>query len=283
MPQIHPSALVSKDCEMADDVVIGPACVITGRVTLGQGVKLMGGNHLAGHVGPVSLGAGTCLWPNAHVGFEPQDYKFNGVTGGVRIGAGCLLREGATVHASTKADRPTTVGDRVFMMVNTHVAHDCVVGDRVVMVNGSCLAGHCEVASDVTLGGNAVVHQFCRIGRLVMMSGDCAISKDAPPFFVVSERNRIGMLNIVGLRRNGMREHVPALNDAFRRFLYRPMPRGEVVEGLRELGKVCPPVAEVAEFVAGSARGILTGFGKPPRGAVRAGLVNDGEMALAGE
>lgn len=283
MPQIHPSAVVSKGCELADDASVGPGCVLTGRVVLGAGVKLMGGNHVAGHVGPVEIGAGTMLWPNAHVGFEPQDYKFNGVTAGVRIGEGCHLREGATVHASTKADRPTVVGSKVFMMVNTHVAHDCVVGDRVVMVNGSCLAGHCEVGSDVTLGGNAVVHQFCRIGRLVMMSGDCGINKDVPPFFVVSERNRIGMLNVVGLRRNGLREHVQPLNDAFRDFLYRPMVKAEVVAGLRELGKASAAVAEVAEFVASSTRGFVTGFGKPARGAVRAGQVGEGELALAEE
>jgi len=103
-------------------------------------VRLAGSNYISGEVGPVVIGARTRLWPHACVGHEPQDYKFNGVTAGVVIGEDCFLREGATVHASTKADRPTRVGNKVFMMVNAHVAHDCVVGDSVVMVNGSALA-----------------------------------------------------------------------------------------------------------------------------------------------
>lgn len=276
MATIHPTAVVDSSCVLSDDVVIGPSCVLKGRVTLGPGVKLMGGNYVSGEYAPSVIGARTKLWPHACVGFEPQDYKFSGVTAGVVIGEDCMLREGATVHASTKAERPTTLGNRVFMMVNSHVAHDCVVGNGVVMVNGSALAGHCEVGDDVTLGGNAVVHQFCRIGRMVMMSGDCAINKDVPPFFVVSERNRIGMLNLVGLRRRGFRrEEINVLNDAFKRYLYRPMPRPAVVEALREMGQGSPLVLEVAEFLSRSSRGFVTGFGKPERGAVRAGRAGE--------
>jgi UDP-N-acetylglucosamine acyltransferase len=191
-----------------------------------------------------------------------------------------MLREGATVHASTKADRPTIVGDKVFMMVNTHVAHDCVVKDRVVMVNGSALAGHCEVGFDVTLGGNAVIHQFCRIGRMVMMSGDCGVNKDVPPFCIVSERNRIGGLNLVGLRRTGVpRDQITVMARAFKEFLYRPMLREEVVSGLRMLAAAGggPLVTEMADFLALSQRGFVTGFGKPPRGSIRAGLEGEDE------
>ena len=36
-----------------------------------------------------------------------------------------------------------------------------------------------------------------------MFSGDCAVSLDVPPFCVVNERNRIGGINLVGLRRAG--------------------------------------------------------------------------------
>lgn len=276
MPTIHPSALVAPTCELAADAVIGPHCVLTGRVTLGEGVVLVGSNYVNGEVGPVRIGARTKLWPHACVGFEPQDYKFKGATAGVVIGTDCFLREGATVHASTKSEQPTMLGDGVFMMVNTHVAHDCALGNRVVMVNGSALAGHCVVGDDVTLGGNAVIHQFCRIGRMVMMSGDCAVNKDVPPFFVVSERNRIGMLNLIGLRRKGFpREQISRLNEAFRQYLYRPMARPVVMEGLREMGVGSPLVAEVAEFLAGSSRGFVTGFGKPERGAVRAGRLGE--------
>jgi len=271
MPRIHPTAEVSKDASIADDVEIGPYCVIRGRVRLAAGVRLIGNVYLNG---PVTIGEATILYPFACVGFEPQDVKFKPgmTTPGVVIGRDGILREGVTVHAASKPDGdPTTIGDRVFMMCHTHVAHDCIIGDRVTMVNGSGVAGHAVVADDVTMGGNAVVHQFVRIGRMVMMSGDCAVSLDLPPFCTLSERNRIGGLNIVGLRRSGMpRDQITALRGAFRDVLRRNMPRAEAVAILRERAVDCPPIAELADFVAASKRGITPGFGKPPRGAIAA-------------
>lgn len=266
MAAIHPTASVSKDAELASDVVIGPYCVITGKVTLAAGVRLFGNNYVQG---PVSIGAGTVVYPFACIGFEPQDVKFKpGMeTLGVRIGQECVIREHATIHAASRPEHPTIIGDKVFMMVSTHVAHDCVVGNRVTFVNGAGIAGHGMIGDDVTLGGNAVIHQFCRIGRFVMMSGDCAVSLDVPPFCMVNERNRIGGLNQVGLRRSGMpREHITELRRVFREVLRTPMPRAEAIRILRERGEGCTPVMEIADFLAASKRGITPGMGKPARG-----------------
>ena len=267
MPTIHPTAEVSKDCELASDVEIGPYCVLRGSIRLGPGVRLLGNNYLQG---PVSIGAGTIVYPFACLGYEPQDYKFapGSKTAGVVIGASCIIREHATVHAASNDHTPTRVGDRVFMMVNTHVAHDCTVGNRVVFVNGAGIAGHGVIQDDVTLGGNAVIHQHCRIGRLVMMSGDCAVSLDVPPFCIVSERNRIGSLNLVGLRRNGVpREQITVLRGVFRDLLRNPLPRPALTEELQERSRFSPFVAELAAFIMESKRGICPGMGKPTRGS----------------
>ena len=270
MASVHPTAVVSKECELAEGVEIGPYCFLTGRVRLGPGVRLIGNNYLNG---PVEIGRGTIVYPFACLGFEPQDYKFGpgARTAGVKIGENCLIREHATVHAASQTERPTIVGDKVFLMVSTHVAHDCVIGNNVVMVNGAGVAGHSVLGDNVTLGGNAVIHQHCRIGRMVMMSGDCAVSLDVPPFCMVSERNRIGGLNIVGLRRSGMpRDQITELRRAFRDVLRRPMPRETAVSMLEDMGRTCPPVAEIARFIAESKRGITPGMGKAPRGTTTA-------------
>lgn len=268
MSFIHPTATISPEAQLADNVHIGPYCVVIGPVRLDSGVRLIGNNYING---PTTIGQNTILYPFACIGFEPQDYKFapGAKTAGVVIGKDCLIREHATVHAASNDHTPTRVGDKVFLMVNSHVAHDAKVGNNVVFVNGAGVAGHGEVGDNVTLGGNAVIHQFCRIGRLVMMSGDCAVSLDVPPFCMVNERNRIGGLNQVGLRRNGFsREHITELRRAFRDVLRRPMPREQAIAVLRERGAACPPVMELAEFVATSKRGITPGMGKPPRDMV---------------
>lgn len=266
MPLIHPTATVSPESNLADDAEIGPYCVLTGAVALGPGVRLIGNNYITG---PVEIGAGTIVYPFACIGFGAQDVKFalGQKTAGVVIGKDGIIREHVTVHAASNDHTPTRIGNKAFMMVASHVAHDCTIGDRVTFVNGAGIAGHGQIADDVTLGGNAVIHQFCRLGRFVMMSGDCAVSLDVPPFCMVSERNRIGGLNQVGLRRHGMpREHITELRRAFRDCLRNPMPREEAIGILRERGQTCPPIMEIADFIAASKRGITPGMGKRPRG-----------------
>jgi len=272
---IHPTAEVSPESELGEGVEIGPYCFLRGRVTLGPGVRLLGNNYINGAGGPVVIGARTAIWPFACIGYEPQDFKFGpgATTAGVVIGEDCLIREHVTVHAASNDHTPTRVGNKVFLMVNTHIAHDCLIGNNVVMVNGAGVAGHGVIEDNVTLGGNAVIHQFCRIGRMVMMSGDCAVSLDVPPFCMVNERNRIGGLNTVGLRRSGMdREHITQLRRAFRDLLRTPLPRSEVIAGLESRareGMGCPPIAEMARFIAASKRGICPGMGKPARGSAK--------------
>lgn len=265
MPTIHPTAIVSAEAELADDVQIGPNCVLTGPVRLAPGVRLIAGVYLQG---PVEVGEGTILYPGACLGFEPQDYKFapGSPTAGVKVGARCLIREHVTVHAATNQETPTTVGDGCFLMAYSHIGHDCRVGNRVILVNYAGLSGHCEIADNATLSGHVGVHQFVRIGRLAFLSGGAGVGMDVPPFCMVNERNRMGGLNLVGMRRNGIsREEITEVRRAFRDCFRRPVPAHEMQAMLDERACRSPAVAEVAEFVRGTKRGICPGMGRPPR------------------
>jgi UDP-N-acetylglucosamine acyltransferase len=95
------------------------------------------------------------------------------------------------------------------------------------------------------------VHQFNRIGRLAMMAGGTAVSVDVPPFCLVSGNNTMHGINLVGLRRSGMpREHVTRVRQAYREVLSEPLSREEMARELERLGADCPPVMEMARFVA---------------------------------
>ncbi|MFG0244072.1 MAG: acyl-ACP--UDP-N-acetylglucosamine O-acyltransferase [Phycisphaerales bacterium JB054] len=265
MPTIHPSAVVDPQAELAGDVQIGPLCVVSGPVRLAAGVRLVASVHIQG---PVTIGAGTILYPGACIGFEPQDYKFTPgtPTAGVAIGEKCLVREHVTVHASTGTETPTTVGNGCFLMACTHVGHDCHVGNNVIMVNYAGLSGHCEVADNVTISGHVGVHQFVRIGRMAFFSGGVAVGMDVPPFCTVNERNRLGGINMVGMRRAGMdRAEISAVRKAFRECFRAPVPTGEMVEILEAGAADSPALAEMAAFVRETKRGICPGMGKPPR------------------
>ena len=257
LPEIHPSAFVDDAAQLAQDVVVGPGCSITGEVRVGEGTRLLAQVHLQG---PMQIGRGNRLYPFVCLGFAPQDrgYDPERPGAGVQIGDDNVFRESVTAHRATQ-DRPTTIGNRNYFMVNTHAGHDVVVGDDVTLANGALLAGHVQVGDRVIMGGNAGLHQFCRVGRMAMISGMGAIHQDVPPFCVVHRNSRVGSLNLVGLRRSGHRDHIRPLKAAFD-ILYRQGHTNSAAAQriLDELGDD-PLCHELATFVQQSKRG-LTGY-----------------------
>jgi UDP-N-acetylglucosamine acyltransferase len=188
--QIHPTAIVEAGAEL------GPGCVIHAHAIVTRYCR---------------LDEGVVVHPFAVVGGDPQDLSFKGdVVSGVRIGARTVIREHVTISRATRADLHTQIGADCFLMASCHIAHDCQVGDRVVIANAVLLAGHVHVAERAFLGGGAVVHQFCRIGENAMVGGGARISQDIPPFCMVTERNALIGLNVVGLRRRGLERSVLA-------------------------------------------------------------------------
>jgi UDP-N-acetylglucosamine acyltransferase len=251
---IHPTSIVDPRAEIAGDVQIGPACTIEGRVKIGPGCRLLGHAYLKG---PLTMGRGNVVYPFAALGLEPQDRKFNPEHegAGVVIGDGNIIREGVTIHRAT-AGRPTTVGSRNYLMGYCHLAHDVRIGDECVIANGVLLAGHVELADRVTMGGGAVVHQFCRLGRLAMQSGACGVVQDVPPFCVVYHSAALAGINVVGLRRAGLRQHIKALEAAFRVLFKERRAMNTALPLIEKQSGGDPLVAEMAAFIRGSKRGI---------------------------
>lgn len=258
MPQVHPTAILDGSIGLADDVFVGPHCMLQGKVVIGPGTRLLHHVYLQG---PITVGRGNTLYPNVALGYAPQDRKFDPATegAGTVVGDENIFREGATVHRATK-DRPTTIGHRNYFMVNTHAAHDCFIGDGCTLANGTLLAGHVQVQDGCVFGGNCGVQQFCRVGRLSLLGAVEYVTQDLPPFCVVYSARRVGSLNIIGLRRAGLGGHVGPLKKAFdilyRSRLSRPSAIGRI---LAELGDD-PLCVEFAEFVRSSKRGI-TAYG----------------------
>ena len=213
--------------------------------------------------------------PFAVVGADPQDLSFNvGVPSGVRIGARTVIREHVTISRATKPDSSTEIGSDCFLMAGCHVAHDCRIGSRVVIANAVLLAGHVQVGDRAFLGGGAVIHQFCRIGESAMIGGGARISRDIAPYSLVTERNALIGLNIVGLRRRGLkREVLDEIRRAFRA-VNRP------VGNLRE---IAAQTLLHGEFSSAEARTFLEFFQAGRRGFARPRRGTPAEEALDGE
>ncbi len=198
LSDVHPAA------RLADDVVIGPFCVVGPEVELGPGCRL--DSHVT-LVGRTKVGANNRFFPKCVVGAEPQDVTYDGTPTSLVIGDGNVFREGVTVNrGSTKEDGCTRIGNDNLFLANCHVAHDCRIGDRVILVNGVLLGGHVHVHDGAIVSGNTVVHHFCTLGRLCFVSGGCRVPQDVPPFTLAvgSDRPKIAGVNVVGLQRHGM-------------------------------------------------------------------------------
>jgi UDP-N-acetylglucosamine acyltransferase len=252
--QIHPTALIHASAQLA------AGCVIHAYAVIGQ--------HCV-------LDEGVVVHPFAVVGGDPQDLSFDAnTTSGVRIGARTVIREHVTISRATRAGKSTEIGSDCFLMAGCHVAHDCRIGDRVVIANAVLLAGHIDVADRAFVGGGAVVHQFCRIGESAMIGGGARISLDIPPFSLVTERNAVIGLNVVGLRRRGFKREV--LEEIKRAFRAVDTPVGNLrqiaAETLAKGELNSPEARQYLEFFAAGRRGFAR-----TRRATNAMELNEGE------
>lgn len=212
---IHPTAIVSSKAKIADDVVIGPYCIVGDSVSLGSGVVLM--SHVCVE-GNTVIGEGTKVFPFASLGFQPQDLKYHGEASRLVVGRNNSIREYVTMHPGTEGGRmETVVGDSNLFMIGVHIAHDCVVGSNVVMGNNATLGGHVCVEDRVIIGGLAAVHQWVRIGQGAIIGGMSGVERDVIPYGnVKGERASLCGLNVLGLKRAEVdRRELHALNQAY--------------------------------------------------------------------
>lgn len=245
---IHESAIIGPDVQLGADVAVGPYCVISGRVKLGDGVKLH--SHVVMD-GDTTVGAGTEIFPFASVGLPPQDKKFEGENSRLEIGKNCVIREQATLQPGTSGGGLVTrVGDNCLIMVGAHVAHDCQIGNNVILVNYVGLAGHVEVDDFAILGGSAGVHQFVRIGKHAMIGGLTGVVKDVLPYSTVTgDRAHLEGLNLVGLKRRGFnRDEIKSLRLALASLTEDAT--GTLSERLDEIRETSGDVASVSEMLA---------------------------------
>jgi UDP-N-acetylglucosamine acyltransferase len=202
--KVHPSAIVENGAEIGQGVSVGPYCVI------GSGAKIGDGTQIHSHVvisGRVHIGKNNLISSFSSVGSRPQDLKYKGEDTELVIGDNNMFREYCNLSLGTDGGGGRTViGNDNLFMVYTHVAHDCLVGNKVIAANCVALAGHAMIDDGAVLGGLSAVHQFCRVGKLAMIAAGAMVTQDVVPYGMVhGDRARINGLNVVGLRRLGVK------------------------------------------------------------------------------
>ena len=201
---IHPSAIINDGAVIGAFCKIGPFSVIGANVVLGRYVVIKSHVIISGRT---VIGEETIVFPFASIGEIPQDLKYNGETTRLEIGKRNKIRENVTMNLGTAGGGGITkVGDDCLFMTGAHVGHDVEIGNRIVIANQSALAGHCIIADDVIIGGLCGIHQFVRIGRGAIVGALTMVTNDVIPYgMVTGERGSLRGLNVIGLKRKGLK------------------------------------------------------------------------------
>lgn len=256
--RIHPTAIVSEEATIGENVEIGPYAIVDGPVVLGADSIVRARGHL---IGPMTVGIANDIGIGVVLGERPQHLLYKGEPTTTEIGDHNIFREYVTIHRGTPVGGGVTrIGSHNFIMANTHIGHDAHVGDRCIFANSALVAGHAVINDRVLMSGNTCLHQFARLGRLALISALSAASRDVPPFVIVFRRDEVCGVNVIGMRRAGLpAAEIAAVREAFRLIYRQNLMLSVATQRLeRDMGHV-PAVMEMVQFIRGSKRGVLGG------------------------
>jgi UDP-N-acetylglucosamine acyltransferase len=236
------NACVHPQAQLADDVEIGPFCVVGPQVSIGRGTRLENNVTVLGRV---TIGEHNRIFPGAVIGAEPQDLSYRGSDTLVTIGSHNVLRECVTVNRATeKEEGITSIGDGNYLMAGCHVAHDCRLGDHIIIANATLLGGHVRIDDHATLSGGIGVHHFATIGRYSFVSGLSRVVHDVPPYLLAEgSPARPRCINKVALARNDFpTEVIAGLHTAYKLIYVAKIGLDHAREALRESHQMYPAV-----------------------------------------
>ncbi len=200
---IHPSAIIEDGARIGSNTNIGAFSYIGKDVILGDNINIYPHVIIDGHT---KISDNTNIYPNASIGMIPQDFKYKDEITYIEIGKNCTIREQATIHLGTKSGNSITrIGDNCYLMVGSHVAHDCYLGNNVILIQQAALAGHVVVDDFAIVGGLSAVKQHVRIGKHAYIAGMTFVEMDILPYGVVKGLRKCYLtgVNIKGLRQRG--------------------------------------------------------------------------------
>lgn len=237
--EIHPTVIIEEGAIIGKNVKIGPYSVI------GKNVKIGDDCIIKPHVvieGFTTIGKGNTIYSFATIGQNPQDLKYHGEKSEILIGDNNSIREHCTIHPGTEGDHSITkIGNNNLLMVNTHVAHDCIVGNKCVFANNATLAGHVHIGNHVVIGGLSAIHQFVKVGDGAMLGGLSGLAEDLIPYGMAyaesGRKSDLQGLNLVGLKRSGLDKQIIQEALHFYKDIFESTEAGSVIDRANKFSK----------------------------------------------
>ena len=195
---IHPTAVLGRGVELAEDVTIGAYAVIGARVRMGARVRI--GAHCAvgdgcnldddvtlyDHVTlypGVRVGARSAVHSGTRIGVDGFGYAWDGkshrkvpqvgsctIGADVEIGANCTIDRGSV--------GATEIGDGAKIDNLVHIGHNVRIGPHAIIVAQVGIAGSSTVGAGAVLAGQAGVGGHVKIGDRATVGGQSGVFGD---------------------------------------------------------------------------------------------------------
>ncbi|MGI9202959.1 MAG: acyl-ACP--UDP-N-acetylglucosamine O-acyltransferase [Woeseiaceae bacterium] len=254
---IHPTVIIDSSASIADDVLIGPYCVIGKDVEIGAGSKI--DSHVVVN-GPTRIGKNNHIYQFTSVGDDPQDKKYDGEPTRLEIGDSNTIREFCTISRGTIQDGGvTTIGNDNWIMAYVHIAHDCRIGDHCIFANNATLAGHVHVGDWAIFAGFTGAHQFCHIGAHAFLGMYAGTSRDVPAYTMIGGQPPAPKgINSEGLKRRGFSaEQIRNIRNAYRVVFRKGIKLADAIIELEATAAGKPELDIFIDSLKRSERGIL--------------------------
>ena len=254
---IHSTAIVAESAQLADDVQVGPYCIIGEDVEIGAGCRI--DSHVVVN-GPTRIGEGNHIYQFCSIGDDPQDKKYRDEPTRLEIGDHNTIREYCTISRGTVQDAGVTrIGDDNWIMAYVHIAHDCRVGDHCIFANNATLAGHVQVGDWAIFAGFTGAHQFCRIGAHAFLGMYAGTSRDVPAYTMIGGQPPAPKgINAEGLKRRGFSAaQIRNIRNAYRVVYRSGMKLAEAIRELESFIAEQPELDIFVESLRASERGII--------------------------
>lgn len=180
---ISPLAFVDPTAKIGKNVIIQPFAYIEGDVEIGDDCVIMASASI---LKGTRLGKGNKIHHSAVLGTEPQDFHYTGEDSKLVIGDNNDIRENVVISRATHSNGCTRIGNDNFLMDGVHLCHDVQIGNHCVIGIKCSIAGECKIDDCTILSSNVLLNQSCHLGSWILIQSGCRISKDVPPYVIMS-------------------------------------------------------------------------------------------------
>ncbi|MCP5247125.1 MAG: N-acetyltransferase [Candidatus Accumulibacter sp.] len=201
MTSVHPTALVSPQARLADDVEIGPFSIVHDNVRIGNRVRI-GAYCELGIATPLGDGTALVIGDDSLIRSHSVFYESSSFAAGLATGHHVTVREktiagaGFQIGTLSEIQGDCRIGDYVRFQSNVFVGKQTTIGNfvwilpYVVLANdptppSNVLIG-CTVEDYASISAASVVLPGVTVGRHSLVAAQACVTRDVPPGMIAA-------------------------------------------------------------------------------------------------